>query len=703
MGDSRIYWAAEQELGLATEAYARVRRYYTDLPTTVMFKRWSKAYRNYYGLAGEEDPFDISRAMQTGDKGQLTSIKLNHIGSLGRRAVALVSQTVPDWDIIPEQSDSASQEQASFGGKLLDYYMDTAGVGANLFDTAEGAIIFGESTLSIGWDPLAGPPLKMPDPKLPNRTKSGDLTQAVFTPLDLIIDRYRYDRNHEWKIERSWANKWNLAARWAKGNQTLFDRIVGMDSSTKDKFPGVITNAIETDRQYKGDLCDLIPLYTLLHKKTDALPMGKIALFLSEDVILFEGPFPYGDEIPHATIAPGKMIRTPFGDSGLHHILGLQDVIDNVASSIASNNVALATHIVMFPKGAEYSYNEVAEGLAALEYEPGPDGKMKPEVLSLNASNEVAQAFVEFMVKSAETIMGIPATLRGTPQPNIQSGAFAALVSQQAMEYAGPFQYSFQQAVAKAGNIVIEVLQQYADQPRVVEIAGEDHAYQVRSFSNTGDTEQGVMGLSKIHRVAVKSGNPISRTPGFAMQMADTLIARGALGPPGDPVVGKRYMEIAKTGDFDAFMSSSEASRLLIRRENEAFRKGENPPVLAVHKHRQHIEEHAAYLDGPEVLEDPKIGPAGLLHIQEHIQALRMTDPALLMLIGETPLGPVPFAAALPTGTPPAPPGGHPGQQPGPNPTPPPHQNGKLPHLPQQPMNPLTGQRATTQDGAIKS
>jgi hypothetical protein len=99
MGDLR-YWASEG-LDLAREAYSRVRRYYNDLPTTVMFKRWSKAYRNYYGLAGEEDPFDISRAMQTGDKGQLTSIKLNHIGSLGRRAVALVSQTVPDWDIIP--------------------------------------------------------------------------------------------------------------------------------------------------------------------------------------------------------------------------------------------------------------------------------------------------------------------------------------------------------------------------------------------------------------------------------------------------------------------------------------------------------------------------------------------------------------------------------------------------------------------------
>src|SRR6266850_995244 len=136
MPPSEVYWASLSGLDLAKEAFARVRRYYTDLPSTTMYRRWTKSYRTYYGLAGEEDPFDISKAMMTGDRGQLTSIKLNHVGSLGRRAVALVSQTVPDWDIVPEQSDSDSQEQASFGRKLLDYYMDTAGVGAYLFDTA---------------------------------------------------------------------------------------------------------------------------------------------------------------------------------------------------------------------------------------------------------------------------------------------------------------------------------------------------------------------------------------------------------------------------------------------------------------------------------------------------------------------------------------------------------------------------------------
>jgi hypothetical protein len=696
------YWAAQDDLELAKEAYKRVRRYYADLPNTTMFKRWAKAYRVYYGLAGEEDPFDIYSAMQTGDQGQLVGIKMNHAGSVGRRAVALVSQTVPDFDIIPENSDSASQEQADFGRKLLDYYMDTAGVGAYLFEAAEGAFIFGESTFSAMWDPLAGPPLPQPDPAMPSRTKAGDLVFRVLTPLDMVVDRFRYDRDHEWKIERSFLSKWNIAARYAgvngQKNKALYDKIVSLDSRTKDNFPGVITNSLDSERQRKNDdISDLIPVYTLMHKKTDALPEGRIATFLSEDILLYAAPLPYED-IPHATIAPGKIIRTPFGDSMLHHVLGLQDIIDNVVSAIASNNIALATHIIMVPKNSEYDYKELAEGLAALECDTGPDGKHKPEVLSLNASNEVAERFVEFAIKAVETIGGIPATLRGNPQPNIQSGAFGALVAQQALEYAGPFQYSFQQAVGKAGNIIIDILQQFANEPRVVEIAGEDHAYQVKSFTKKD--------IVKIHRVAVKSGNPAARTPAFAVAAADSLLQRGALGSP--DVAAKRYLQLIRTGDLDTVISGVEATTMRIRQENEWLRKGKNPPVLVTDQHKQHIDEHAIMLSSPEALQNEKLVTAALQHIQEHIDKLRTADPALLNLLGQTPLPPLPppmdpSAPAQPPPAGPAAPPAAPGHQMAPLKTPPPINGpGKLPEQPKMPINPLTHAPASPQDGAIR-
>src|SRR5216683_2942671 len=162
------YWCAKSGLDLAEEAYRRVRRFYTELPTTVYYKRWTRAYKTFYGLSGLEDPFDISQAGVAG-QGDLTSIKINHAGSIARRMIALVSQTVPEFEPIPTNSDYTSLAQVSFTKKLLAYFLDTKGVGAHLFDTAQSGGIFGEGWLAVEWDPGAGPALQQPDPLIPSK------------------------------------------------------------------------------------------------------------------------------------------------------------------------------------------------------------------------------------------------------------------------------------------------------------------------------------------------------------------------------------------------------------------------------------------------------------------------------------------------------------------------------------------------------
>src|SRR5258706_16469681 len=101
---SDTYWAAKSGLDLAEEAYRRVQKFYEQLLLSVMYARWSKAYRVFFGLPGTSDPFDISRAGVTGTEGELVTIKVNHAGNLARHAVSLVSQTVPEFDPIPTNS-----------------------------------------------------------------------------------------------------------------------------------------------------------------------------------------------------------------------------------------------------------------------------------------------------------------------------------------------------------------------------------------------------------------------------------------------------------------------------------------------------------------------------------------------------------------------------------------------------------------------
>jgi hypothetical protein len=689
----KVYRWKKDGLDLALEVEQAVKRYYTDILKTVMWKRWVRSYKTVYGLAGMEDPFDISKAMSTGEEGELTSIKVNHSGSMLKRAVALVSQTVPDFEAVPTNTDSKSLEQVDFTKNLLAYCIDTKGVGAGLFDTAFSSGIFGISWFNVEWDPRAGRELKPEERQgIPDaQQKTGDLTFRMFDPLDVVVNRVRYDQEHDWQITRRWVNRYDLAARYP----ALEEKIVGLHvASFKDQ--AVATNSIEAERAMTttedGD--ELVPLFTLYHRKTDALPQGKYAQVLSGDILLTEGPLPYAD-VPLIPICPGKFLRTSNGDAPLHHVLGLQDIYDNLASAVATNNVAFATQIVMVPDEADYSYKEVARGLSVLRYTMGPDGKNKPEGLNLTAPQQAALEFMNLLRTEMETIFGVSATLRGNPQPNIQSGAFGALVAQQALEYAGAFQYSFQQAVAKTGNTIVQILKQYAKSSLAIEIAGRSKAYEVRSF-NSDD-------LSNIDRVVVRSGNPAARTAQFALAAADSLLAKGAIN-------AQQYLLLQRTGSLESGVDQGEAREMNLRRENELIAQGQKPVMNILDRHKSHIVSHGDELSSPAARENARAQQAGLAHIAEHINALRTVDPALLALIGETPLGPAPGAPVGPQGTPPAPnappgPGSMPGDQARPDPLPPPPPGGPLPDqptLPNQPTNPLTGAPASPLDGSIQ-
>jgi hypothetical protein len=685
MSNDDVYWPSLDGLDLAEAAYRRVVRFYTSLTeNSVMYRRWGHAYRAFYGIAGDSDPFDVSKAGLAGDRDQLTAVKINHAGSLARQKIALVSQTIPDFDATPINDDSESLESVEFAKKLLAYYMDYRRMAGDFFEQAKIAEIFGKGWYNIEWDPRAGDALTNPDPADPSRTKTGDVALRLFTPLDVVMDRFRYDDDHDWLITRRFVNRYDVAARYSN----LADQILAFRPG---RFPGYMpaTDIIEEERRYaRGHTEDhLIPLYTLYHKKTDALPGGKIAAFLNEDIFLMGGDLPY-DEIPLIPMSDGEMLRSPYGESGLHHILGLAEVYDNVSSAVATNNVALATALLWLPDECNYSYEELAQGLAALRGTAGPDGRHKPESINLNPSNEEALKSLGHWVKEMETIMSIPAMMRGATPPSGTSGSLGALVVQQAMTNNGEYQQSFHSAVARAGQLLLSVLKRFADQPQVAIIAGKR-----RSFERVVFTQKNLAG---VERVIVKSGNPAARTAMFADQMAENLLAKGAIN-------ATQYMQLTKTGELDTATEPDIAQELLVRRENELLAKGVCPPVMPTDRHKDHIIAHSDVYNSPEARANPLISMAAAKHNDLHIAAL--SDPAnasLLVLLGQTPLPPpnAPPPELPPPGTPgmpgtqlaapPMPQGAHPGPAPAP---PPPHPIGAPPKLPQMPVNPLTHER----------
>jgi len=140
------------------------------------------------------------------------------------------------------------------------------------------------------------------------------------------------------------------------------------------------------------------------------------------------------------------------------------------------------------------------------------------------------------------------------------------------------------------------------------------------------------------------------------VQMAEQMLQMQILKNP------QQYIEVMNTGRLDAMYQGDQKIMLSIRRENEKLMEGKPVRALATDKHKSHIDEHTAILSDPDLREDQELAANVLAHIQEHIDLLRNTDPALLMMLGEQPLPPLSEMQ-------PQPPGGAPGEPQGDMPT----------------------------------
>lgn len=191
--------------------------------------------------------------------------------------------------------------------------------------------------------------------------------------------------------------------------------------------------------------------------------------------------------------------------------------------------------------------------------------------------------------------------------------------------------------------------------------------------------------LKEEHHFILGDFTVTHNTTAGKVQIATELIQYGIVDNPKD------YMTVLNTGNLDTLNEYQQNELLLVRAENEKMADGQKVMAIAVDQHIIHIKEHKGVLADPDLRNDPNLVQLVLGHINEHIELLRTTDPGLLTIIGEQPLGP---QGGSPPGPPPPGAGMNPGSPPGPQgmaqqgPSPQPPPSGKPPNMPAIPHPP---------------
>ncbi len=615
MSDSanKPYWASVPVDEIACEMLERVENFYNFMTVSGRLSLYYRSWLYYYRPRANG-----ARMNSDGEQNELTTVAINHYRNLLVHLETMTTSQKPAFEARATNTDVKSMSQAILANGLLEYYMREQHLDRVFKTGVKTALQLAESFVVLGWNAKGG--------KTYGKTATGaaifegDLVYQNFGPQDVVRDfTLTSPKNEVYWITREWRNKYELAAKYPD----LEDDILSCESD-------LLNQAATTLFRLNTNESDNIPVYTLRHAATPALPNGRYTEILPNDTVLLDGPLPY--EVPHVyRIAPDEESGTIFGYTVGFDLLPMQENLDMLYSTVATNQAAFGVQNILIPKGSDISTSKIMGALNTVEYDPKIG---EPKALVLVATAPEIFAHMDRIERAMETISGVNSVIRGNPEASLKSGSALALVQSQGIQFSINLQQSYASLLEDVGTGTIKLLQTFATAPRVAMIVGKANRPLMREF--TGQD------LSDISRVLVDMGNPLTNTTAGRVNLAEALQAAGHISDP------DQYILVLTTGRFEPVIQGKQAEQLLIKAENEKLADGIAQRAVLTDKHLQHINEHTVILASPEVRDDPN-SPAvveTLAHIAEHMAILQ--DPAnaqLLTLMGQQPLQP-PLAPA---------------------------------------------------------
>lgn len=651
---AETYWAARSTAEVVEEADKRIDQWYEHCRAYGKTDLWRRMADMYYAGFG-----DRGLTGEAGDQGELTTVKVNHLHNLVQHIVTMIAGQTPVFQPQAATSDHEATAQTVIAQGLLDSAATQKGLEPESVMTTLSGVLMGEGMMSVTWDPNLGPDVGTSATGVPQA--AGDVSYCYHTPLDVARDA-NVDRwtQHKWLAARYPVNRWDLAAL----RPDLADAIHAVPSKVdtagkRDRLIREIKRVEESDE---------IWLWRLYHLKSPALPSGRLLEWVSPGAVLTDGPLPY-DEIPIYRVAPEDTIGIERGYSTAFDLAAPQHVVNSEYSTTLSNHSAFGVQSIWVPPGSNISVEDVS-GLKIVK-----GSVSKPEPLNLVETPAEVQAFAQAMVQSMEVISGVNAVRRGNIDSTGKlSGAAYALIDAKALEYAAGVQKSYRRFMADSATATVRAYQKFATAEYVIKVTGKSN----RSYSETFTRDK----IQGIQKVDVELGNPLQRTVSGRLQLVQMLYDMQLLKTP------EQVFQVITTGRLEPATEGQAKELDNIKAENEMLAEGKPPVAVAIDNHPLHIEEHSGVLASPQARENPDTVNAVTQHIQEHLTLWIQTDP---MVLASRKIPPPPMVG-MPAG-----PGGPGAAGGGPGDVPPglnPAEGGQPSGLPNQPVNPQTGERA---------
>lgn len=633
----------------------------------------SVAYTHLYGFDMEGTGANAAVVSRSGDQGSIAELRIPANAGLLRKAWNIVVGPELTWSADANNTDFNSEAEAVLARKALKYYWTSKGVGSKAKGAAFESMAFAECAIHAPWDKAKGKAIGV-DPETGALVSSGAARYTKIPTWDILRDPTAASfESLEYIIIREWPNKYDVAAMSpdAEFKQKCM--------SIQSQLPG---QSWMPFRWVYNAASDRIPVYYLYAKRTSSCPGGRQAVFLNDGTVVPGTDQPldeaYADEavadLPQvigavAFMRVGEYAGTPWPSTKWTGTLGCEQASDSLARDLVTNATAVSGQVIFAQQSALDAALEATVQGGGPKVVPLPDGAKEPTVMKLNAPAPEHFKLRDELRGECVQMMGLDAITAGNADVGKSlSGAAMALMTSTSVQNNSQEQDVWTKFVQAIGNLTLMHWKYHMSEPEKIAIAGSARAALVTATQlKPGD-------MQNVSRVFATIGNALQQTEAGRYTLLETAMDKGWVKTP------EQAQEVMDTGCYDALSEDLSNALLVIRSENEAIARGENPPVMLEDDHMLHIKRHASVMASLSARGTEAVVLALQAHNDAHVRALRETDPVILAATGQQSIAPPPAPGAE-SGTPP--PGGPPSPQM--------EQKAKAPGMP---TNPKTGQTA---------
>lgn len=646
------YWAGtKDEKRLHTVLCDKAQDCYEAMDRRGFFQMMRLSYAMYYGLGtagiGVES-LETQCIQFEGEDGELVMFRVNEFRSLCDQIFNMTTKNRPAFQAQAINSDAVTLGQIEASDSIIKYYYEQVFGERKEKEVVKCEGLYGKGWTYLEWDPDGGPDIQIPveakeSPlgpmeQPPQVVKAGRFLIQRLYPWQVICEPYRSEfEDHLWRQVIDHRSKWEMIARYPIFAKKIREQAY-VKSTWSSFFPGY--------DQERGEDEDTVCVRVFLHVPCAALPKGRKAIFVGETMVFDDEDGLGIDTMPLIDFMSCELDGTSFGISDLWNLIPIQQVQDQLLSDMASIIEAHGRPAIAVVKGSDLDIDALANGAKVVGINSKDD---LPVIIQPPTVPEISIKLVDLMRRLGQSLSGLNAISRGEADASVKSGTHAALYHAIAVEAQAPRQAALDLHRERVTNVILQFLKKYAKHPQLVAIAGEDERANLELFTASD--------IAHVHRVVIKTANPMMRTQAGRLQIAEMLRDWPGM-PLKDP---QQVIELITSGIFKPLTQPAHVQSIRVRRENALLAAAppvqEVPgepdpltgmpapptktvptvPVFATDDHSSHINGHLEVLTSPDTLDNPAKMDAVFAHIMEHVTTWRDGDPGLAQLLGHMP------------------------------------------------------------------